>query len=156
MKHGTQGKRGWKKLHLGVDRGGVIVAQAVTDSMGDDATTGVGLLDEVTGVIARVTADSAYDTLAFYEAARARGARVVVPPTKTAVASGRGPRSVARDQTITRVSVLGRRRWKKVSGYPQQARGENAVFRYKTIISGALRARTSAGRQTEALLGCTF
>ena len=29
-KHGGHGKRGWKKLHLGVDRSGVIVAQALT------------------------------------------------------------------------------------------------------------------------------
>ena len=27
-KYGGRGRRGWKKLHLGVDRGGVIVAQA--------------------------------------------------------------------------------------------------------------------------------
>ncbi len=26
VKHGGKGKRGWKKLHLGVDRSGVIVA----------------------------------------------------------------------------------------------------------------------------------
>ncbi len=29
-KHGGRGRRGWKKLHLGVDRSGVIVAQALT------------------------------------------------------------------------------------------------------------------------------
>ena len=40
-KHGKRGKRGWKKLHLGVDRCGVIVAQAVTESTADDATTGM-------------------------------------------------------------------------------------------------------------------
>ena len=38
-KHGKRGKRVWKKLHLGVDRCGVIVAQAVTESTADDATT---------------------------------------------------------------------------------------------------------------------
>ena len=36
-KHGGHGKRGWKKLHLGVDRSGVIVAQALTDAHVDDA-----------------------------------------------------------------------------------------------------------------------
>jgi hypothetical protein len=29
-KHGGRGRRGWMKLHLGVDRSGVIVAQALT------------------------------------------------------------------------------------------------------------------------------
>ena len=31
-KHGGHGRRGWKKLHLGVDRLGVIVAHALTDA----------------------------------------------------------------------------------------------------------------------------
>ena len=30
VKHGGRGRRGWKKLHLGVDRSGVIVARALT------------------------------------------------------------------------------------------------------------------------------
>jgi len=101
-----------------------------------------------------VTADAAYDTIAFYDAVGARGATVVVPPAKTASVSRRRPRSSARDRTITRVKILGRRRWKKASGYQRQARVENAVFRYKSIIGDGLRARTPAGRQTEALLAC--
>lgn len=67
-KHGKRGKRGWKKLHLGVDRCGVIVAQAVTESTADDATTGIDLIDQVDSNIASVTADAAYDTIAFYDA----------------------------------------------------------------------------------------
>ena len=31
---------------------------------------------------------------------------------------------------------------------------ENTIFRYTSIIGGARSARTAAGRQTEALLGC--
>ncbi len=33
-KHGGRGTRGWKKLHLGVDRSGVIVAHALTEGRG--------------------------------------------------------------------------------------------------------------------------
>ena len=43
-KHGGSGKRGWKKLHLGVDRTGVIVTQALTEPTADDATTCVRLV----------------------------------------------------------------------------------------------------------------
>ena len=67
--------------------------------------------------IARVTADGAYDTIAFYDTATARGATVVVPPNKTARVSRRRPRSSARDRTITKMRKIGRRRWKKASGY---------------------------------------
>ena len=83
-KHGGRGRRGWRKLHLGVDGSRVIVACALTEPTADDAITGISLVDEVDGHLTKVTADPAYNTLAFYGAAGARGARVVVPPTKTA------------------------------------------------------------------------
>ncbi len=153
-KHGGRGRRGWRKLHLGVDGSRVIVACALTEPTADDAITGISLVDEVDGHLTRVTADPAYDTLAFYGAAGARGARVVVPPTKTASLSRRGARSGARDRTIRRVKALGRRRWKKASGYHQQARVENTFFRYKSIVGDCLRARSSSGQRREAVLAC--
>ena len=153
-KHGRRGQRGWKKLHLGVDRSGVIVAHMLTDSTVDDATTGIGLIEAVDADIARVTADAAYDTIGFYDVATARGATVVVPPDKTARVSRRRPRSSARDRTITKIQKIGRRRWQKESGYHRQARVENAFFRYKSIIGGGLRARSPGGRVTEAVIAC--
>ena len=104
----------------------------------------------------RVTADVAYDTVAVYETATARGGTVIIPPAKTANISGHGPRSSARDRTITLVKQLGRRRWKKVSGYHRQSRVENTFFRYKSIIGDGLRARSPAGQGSEAVLGCEF
>ena len=153
-KHGRRGQRGWNKLHLGVDRSGLIVAHTLTDSTVDDATTGIGLIEAVDADIARVTADAAYDTIGFYDVATARGATIVVPPDKTARVSRRRPRSSARDRTITKIKKIGRRRWKKESGYHRQARVENAFFRYKSIIGGGLRARSPGGRVTEAVIAC--
>ena len=40
-KHGGRGKRGWRKLHISVDRAAMIRAQVLTNSSGDDATTGI-------------------------------------------------------------------------------------------------------------------
>ena len=153
-KHGGRGQRGWKKLHLGVDRSGVIVAHALTDATVDDAATAIALINAVDGGLTSVTGDAAYDTIAFYETAAARGATVVVPPPKTARVSRRGPRSSARDRTLTEITKIGRRRWKKEGGYHRQARVENAFFRYKSIIGGSLRARSPGGRVTEAMLAC--
>ena len=84
-KHGGRGQRGWKKLHLGVDQGGVIAAQVLTDQTVDDAATGVDLIKAVDDDVVRVTGDAAYDTIAFYDTAGARGATVVVPPTRPRV-----------------------------------------------------------------------
>ena len=63
-------------------------------------------------------------------------------------------RSLARDRTITRVKQIGRRRWKKASGYHGQAGVENAFFRYKSIIGEGLRARSPGGQGAEALIAC--
>ena len=113
VKHGGRGRRGWKKLHLGVDGSGAMVAHTLTD-----------------GKISCVTADGGYDTVAINEAPDVRGATVVVPPTITPAVSRRRPRSSLRDRTIRRVTQIGRSRWKKESGYHRQARVENAFFRY--------------------------
>ncbi len=64
--------------------------------------------------------------------------------------------SPARDRTIRQVQQVGRRQWKKDAGYHQQARVENAFFRYKSIIGESLRARSRAGQETEALLACNI
>ena len=153
-KHSGRGRRGWKKLYLGVDQSGVIRVHTLTEETGDDATTALDLLTAVEGPLVRVTADAAYDTVAVYETAGARGATVVVPPARTANASGHGLRSPARDRTITLVKTLGRRQWKKASGYHRQSRVENTFFRYKSIIGDGLRARSPAGQGSEVVLGC--
>ena len=141
---------------MGVDHTGVIVAHALTDATVDNATTGVELIEAVSDDVRRVTADAAYDTVAFYDTGGTRGATVVVPPTKTARVSRRRPRSNARDRTVNKVKRIGRRRWKGTSRYHQQARVENAFFRYKSIIGDRLRARTPGGRTVEALLACNI
>ena len=112
-KHGGRGRRCWRKRHLGVDQSGAILVHTLTEATGDDATTALDLLTAVEGPLVRITADAAYDTVAVYETATARGATVVIPPARTANVSGHGPRSPARDRTITVVKQLGRRRWKK-------------------------------------------
>ena len=40
--HGGRGRRGWKKLHLGVDQSGVIRVHTLTEATGEDATTAYG------------------------------------------------------------------------------------------------------------------
>ncbi len=151
-KHGGRGKRAWKKLHLGVDRSGTIVAEVLTEGEAHDSKTALDLIDEMDDV-ASFTADAAYDTIAIYDAATARGAKVIVPPRKTAT---RSKRSSARDRTVRRVRKVGRRQWKKESGYHQQARVENTFFRYKSIIGDRLRARHPKSQKAEAVIACNI
>jgi len=156
-KYGGRGKRAWKKLHIGVDRTGVIVAQVLTAGSADDAKTALDLIDEIEDDIASLTADAAYDTIAIYGAGAARGAEVVVPPAKSSTRSRRRrSRSSARDRTIMRVKDIGRRRLKKESRYHHQARVENTFFRYKTIIGGRIRARHPLSQEAEVVMACSI
>ena len=76
--HGRRGRRGWKKLHLGVDPTGVIVAHALTEATLDDATTGVELIAAVNDDITRVIGDAVYDTVAFYDTGPREDTRAAV------------------------------------------------------------------------------
>ncbi len=60
----------------------------------------------------------------------------------------------ARDTTVLKVNTMGRRKWKKESGYHQQGRVENTIFRYKQILGGKLRARHARAQEVEAVLAC--
>jgi len=109
-KHGGRGKRGWRKLHLGVDGSGVIVAQVLTDGNADDAATVPDLLGRFEGALSGFVADAAYDSRAVYDAAKQRGAVVVVPPTRNATVGGRNvTQRSARDRTVARITEVGDR-----------------------------------------------
>ena len=55
---------------------------------------------------------------------------------------------------MTAMEVLGRRRWRKDSGYYRQSRVENTFFRYKRIIGDRMRAVDMAAQKREGLIGC--
>jgi hypothetical protein len=54
------------------------------------------------------------------------------------------------------VKQIGRQRWKMEAGYHQRARVENALFRYKSIVGEALRARSAGEPAAEKLLACNL
>jgi hypothetical protein len=53
-----------------------------------------------------------------------------------------------------KVKELGRRHWKKESGYHRQDLVENTFFRYKTTIGPELRARHPQAQEAEAIIAC--
>ena len=149
-KHGTKGTRDWRKLHIGVDGRGFIVAHRLTGSRVDDAGVVGELLSQFSDQVERFTADGAYDKTAVYDLVTARGADVVVPPTKNARLSRSSAAGVrARNATVESVREFVLRAWKKQAGYHRQARVENAFYRYKQLSGGRLRGRNYAVQATE-------
>ncbi|MCP5067268.1 MAG: hypothetical protein GY946_11940 [bacterium] len=63
-------------------------------------------------------------------------------------------RCSARDRPVARIKEVGRRQWKKESGYHRQGIVENAFFRYKSIIGDRLHARHSKAQEAETLIAC--
>jgi hypothetical protein len=61
-KHGGQGYRTWRKLHLAIDPDtGEILASELTTTEDGDASQVGPLLDEILSPVATVMADGAYD-----------------------------------------------------------------------------------------------
>lgn len=154
VKYGGKGIQAWRKLHLGVDETGTIVAQALTNANVDDAGTGILLIDRVKSKIKTVIADGAYDTRTFFASAEGRGARVIVPPDKTAAVGGGLSRH--RDRAVRRIHKVGRRQWKSEIGYHRQTRAENAFFRLKTIFGDRMRSRGEEAQRIEAVIACNI
>ena len=80
----------------------MIVAHAQTEPTVDAVTIGIDLIETVDDEIARVTADAAYDTVAFYAAAEMRDATVGFhrPRPRGCLGVGRGrAREIARSRT---------------------------------------------------------
>ena len=145
-KQGTEARRSWRKLHIGLDAGtGRIVAASLTAKEVDDGAEVGPLLDQVTGAVALFTADGGCDQDRVYAgvAERHPEAAAVVSPRATAVPSGTAATApTQRGRHLEIIAKRGRAAWQKVSGYTTRARAEAAVGRFKQVTGDGLRSRT--------------
>ena len=96
-------RRDWRKLHIGVDAEGFIVAAELTASSRDDSSTLPALLDTIEVPIRRFTADGAYDHRSVYDQLGAAGTEdVVIVIPLVAVRCPRGQRT-AHGRSVTRL-----------------------------------------------------
>ena len=159
QKHGQKKCKRWKKLHIGVDAQGQIVASTVTDSHEQDPSQVPELLSQVDRVIDRFIGDGIYDQEPVYAAVmnHSPGASVIIPPRKDAVLS----RQVAtaptqRDHHLLAIERASRFDWKRASGYYDQAYAENVFSRFKRTFGDRLRAKRDASQEREASLACAL
>jgi hypothetical protein len=150
--HGKRGFQGWKKLQLGADDNGIIVAETLTGPNVDDAKTGIKRIKKARFKVNTLFGAAAYGSREIYEAAEECGARVVVPPIKNARVSRRAPR--ARNRSVKRIEQMGRVCWKREAGYHRQGKAENPFLRYKSMFGDRLRSRDPGSQKTEVILSC--
>jgi hypothetical protein len=125
--HGERGQRTWRKLHLAVDpeSGEILASELTTTEEGDAALVGP-LLEQITGSIASVTADGAYDGEPIYRAIAERQpdppVTVIIPPRTTAVPSPNADTTpTQRDQHIRMIQDRGRLGWQQAVGYGRRS-----------------------------------
>lgn len=155
-KHGAGKHRTWRKLHLSIDVANQkILSCELSKNSVDDAAMVEELLGPVAGKVEKCYADGAYDSKKARKAIRQAGGKAVVPPPKNAVKSKEDrPELKERDQALERIADLGRKEWKKQSGYHKRSLAETAMYRYKTIIGDTLSARKIENQLTEVRIGC--
>lgn len=159
--HGWSQRRTWLKLHLAVDADTQeICATLVSSADVSDDEAFAPLIDSIEDDLASVGGDGAYDKVGVREKIEARGATPRIPPRrdaqlqKKAASSPDRQRALdKRDAAIRRIEALrrtqtdgnlseARKQWKQETHYHRRSLAETAMYRYKTLFGGAVRART--------------
>jgi hypothetical protein len=124
-------------VHLGIDASTLeIRAIEVTDNATGDAPMLPYLLDQIAKDehIASVSGDGAYDTKACHEAIAQRGAQAIIPTRRNAKPwKDQRPGAAARNAILDATRRLGRRIWKKWTGYRRRSLVETKMRCFKLL-----------------------
>ncbi len=136
-RHGSERRRVWRKVHPAVDAGShEIRAVEMADHRDGDGEILPDLLARVSEgqPIAGIGGDGAYDTRSAYEATSARNAALLVPPRRNGRSwKTRTAGAEERNETLRAVRHLGRRLWKRWSGYQRRSLAETAISRLERL-----------------------
>ena len=151
-KHGAEYRRQWRKVHLAIDARTLdIRAIEVTDNGTGDAPMLPELLSQIPPdePIASVGGDGAYDTKACHAAIALRNAQAIIPPRKNARAwKGTQAGASSRNEALRACQRLGRRIWKKWSGYHRRSLVKTKMNCFKRLGERVM-ARTFERQVTE-------
>ena len=124
-KHGNEGRRTWRKLHLAVDeKSQMIYARELTENDVHDSNVVEDLLYSIKAKITKVSADGAYDTMECRYVINEVEAVPVVPPRSNAVINTTEDQDEViefRNEAIKSVNTHGIDNWKKESGYHRRS-----------------------------------
>lgn len=157
-KHGVSKRRTWRKLHLGVDeKTGFIHAQVLTENgKGDgDAQQVEQILDQVDSPIDKFSGDGAYDAYEIWKLLKDRTIEGIIPPQENAiywVDELDRLLDLDRNKILEQIESLGRKEWKKWSGYHRRSLSETAMMRFKVIFGPTLYSRIFEKQKIEAAI----
>ncbi|GAV35210.1 transposase DDE domain protein [Roseomonas sp. TAS13] len=158
-KHGADKRRVWCKVHLVIDADSHEVrAVEMTDNRHGDGEIVPGLLTQLPKAerIGVISGDGAYDTRGVYEASASREATLVVPPRRNGKPwKVRTTGAAERNESLRAIKRLGRRLWKRWSGYHRRSLAETAMSRLKRL-GERLAARDPARQVAEVQIRCAI
>ena len=135
--HGADYRRQWHKVHLGINAATLeIRAIEVTDNATGDAPMLPCLLDQIADseTIASVSGNGAYDTKGCHEAIARRGAQAIIPTRKNAKPwKDKRPGLDARNAILDATRRLGRKIWKRWTGYHRRSLVETKMRCFKLV-----------------------
>lgn len=157
-KHGTEGRRTWRKLHLAVDPNShAIVAHSLTENDIHDGDQVEPLLEQVESSIDSFYGDGAYDQWKVHDSLQAKEINAIIPPRKNAKIKQHGNSKkdpLPRDEAVRQIRHEGRQAWKESVGYHRRSLAETAMYRMKRCFGGKLKNRDFAKQTTEVALRC--
>jgi hypothetical protein len=151
-------RKTWRKLHLSINAAThEIVAEVLTSRACDDADLVPALLAQIDAPVTKLYGDGAYDKWKLYDGLAQAEIQPVIPPRKQAAirkhGNSAGPR-LPRDEAIRGIRRLGRKGWKRESGYHRRSLVETSMSRLKQAFGPRLKNKAFANQQTEARLRC--
>lgn len=155
-KHGTSKRRTWRKLHLAINpETHEIEAEVLTENSGHDADQVEPLLEQINTSVRTFHGDGAYDQWKVYASLAGRNTKAIIPPRRNAKIKQHGNavgEPLSRDTAIRAIQNLGRRWWKKHSGYHRRSLAETAMYRMKCCFGDKLKNRELKSQRTESRL----
>ncbi|KAA6321854.1 hypothetical protein EZS27_028543, partial [termite gut metagenome] len=159
-KHGSSKRRTWRKLPICMDLDTQeILSVALTGNREDDAAVGKRMLEGKTTHIKGFKGDGAYDDFGFREKLGVGIIQTIPPPKDAVIHKLKKSKPVPdfliqRNEAVSQIQEQVSKAWKEQQGYHQGSLNEVVMFRYKTIFSGELDARTIENQTTEVKLKC--
>lgn len=154
-KHGVQGRRQWRKVHLAMDTATPdIRAVEFTPGSAGDSPVLPELPDQIPEgeAISTVTADGAHDTRRCHAAILDRQATPIIPIRRNGRPSKEDcPAAIARTETLRATRHHGRAFWKRWTGYHSRSRIE-ARMRDMNAFGGRITARHPESQTAEIRL----
>jgi hypothetical protein len=160
--HGKSKRRTWRKFHIGVDAETQdIICCELTGNDKGDAEMAEQMLAKLPCKVKSARGDGAYDASRFRKKVHEKGGVCIVPPPKDARYKGTAEMGweKERDDAIATMDGfgggdIGRRLWKRCSGYYERSLAETAMFRIKRIFGGGLKARLIESQKMEVICKC--